>query len=344
MNNKNNNKGPELSMQNIPGTPPPKKYVEEEVNYNKYINNTSNGLINPFRTDLLSLIYFCYAILDSLKNKELYVKYAFSGSFAVYLYKLYLKNRYPQLEIDMNSWKPKDIDIIVDKNLTQLRKGMSEMARSSYVKHIFGQNASVTGTEQIIQFNEFINGYKMIKIDIVPESAGKGDLKRICYLKYLIDGKEYKLPVLPFDKILQTKREQLQGYPSTSMNEKIRNKHNRVVKHIKNLENMNSMKNKLQNINCENNNSKNNNSKNNNSIKFNLNNNNNNNFIIRRRNNKNNNNDSFIRRNNKNNNNNSFIRRSNEMTLGELNNSQTTQQQTNQTIQGSPPKRARKLF
>lgn len=340
----NNNKNSKLSMSNIPGTPPPKRVLLEEINYNKYINNKNDGLINPFNTNIENLLEFCYYLIQSIKSKNFYKKFAFSGSFAVFLYKYYLKNNYSNLEIDMNSWKPKDIDIIVDKNLNQIRKSMSEIARSEFVKREFGQNSSVTGTEQIIQYNEYFDGYKIIKIDLVPESAGKGDLEKICYLKYLINGKEYKLPVLPFNKILETKREQLEGYPSNSFNEKIRNKHDRVNKHIKNLEKMNI--NKFKNINCKNrNNTVNQNNRPNNSTQIisrplNFNNNNrpnNSPQIIPRPLNFNNNNSP--RQLNFNNSNNSSTGRSNEMTFNELNNSQSNRQ--NQQNQGSPPKKSR---
>jgi hypothetical protein len=51
MNNNNNNRQG-LSMENIPGTPPPKKQLKEEVNYETYLNDTSDGLINPFRASI----------------------------------------------------------------------------------------------------------------------------------------------------------------------------------------------------------------------------------------------------------------------------------------------------
>jgi len=345
MNNQNR-----LKMQNIPGTPPKRKSIEEQ-NYNKYLNNTNNNLINPFNTDLEKLLIFCSQLLDSIKNKNLFNNFAFSGSFAVYLYKYHLKYNFSNLDLNMNSWKPKDIDIIVDKNISQLRKGMSEIARSSFVKMEFGQNAIVTGTEQIIQYNEYINGYKIVKIDLVPESAGKGNLEKICHLKFVINDIEYKLPLLPFEKILETKREQLEGYPSTSANEKIINKHNRVQKHIKNLEMIDMMKNDLKNINCKNkNNSSNNNSLQNNSRQLNFNNNNSSQNNSRRLNFNNNNslqNNSRQLNFNNNNNDNSFIRRNTEMRIDELNNSSQGSSSQNQR-QGrrqneSPLKRPRLL-
>jgi hypothetical protein len=58
-------------------------------------------------------------LLNSIREMNFYNKFAFSGSFGVYLYKVYLSQFYPE-EIDLDTWKPKDIDIIVDNNVKDI--------------------------------------------------------------------------------------------------------------------------------------------------------------------------------------------------------------------------------
>jgi hypothetical protein len=249
---------------NLSRTPPPKKRIVNKIDYNRYMNDETDGLINPFKGSLFDLLKFCDKLIESIKELKFYNSYAFSGSFGVYLYKQYLHYK-GNTELDLDSWKPKDIDIVVDKNVKDIMNNSSnnkikslsrrEKARNFFIDTYFiSKNGKISeGGEQIIQYKEEIEKYKIVNIDLVPVSAGKGDLKDICYLKFDVNGEIFVIPILPFAKILDTKLEQIKGYPENSINKNIRNKHRRVKLHIENLNKISYNTNKLEklnNINC----------------------------------------------------------------------------------------------
>jgi hypothetical protein len=213
-------RGPSLSMGNL-GTP------------------MNRNLIDPFNTSLYNLLVYCRELLNFISRKR-YQRYAFSGSFAIYLYKQFLHCN-GNHELPLDNWKPQDIDILVDKNISQLMseegiQSPNPIKQVNFSKSLYGNNLIFNPSTQIVSFYMTINGYERKHIEIIPQSARLGNLNLQTTLVFNVNNTRFEIPVLTIEEIRRTKDIQIIKLEEKTGNSREPNKINRVQRHIGNLD------------------------------------------------------------------------------------------------------------